>query len=228
VVRLLRRQFSINVSAPGAYFALRGVNLTVARGDKVAVIGNNGSGKTTFLKLVAGLYQPSEGEIHVTGEILLLRGVGTGMVEELSVRENVCLYGVIHGMDRGKIAENFDEILEWAELTEFAEAELRTLSSGMRARLAFSIARHFDTDIFLLDETFAVGDKDFRSRYEKVFRDRKSDKKHTYLIATHDLEFARLFCTKTLWLQKGRLMAFGETKWVLEQYLSPNRVGLAS
>jgi ABC-type polysaccharide/polyol phosphate transport system ATPase subunit len=141
------------------------------------------------------------------------------MVEELSVRENVYLYGVIHGMDRDKTAENFDEILQWAELTEFAEAELRTLSSGMRARLAFSIARHFDTDIFLLDETFAVGDKDFRSRYEKVFRDQKSDRKHTYLIATHDLEFARQFCTKTLWLQKGRLMAFGETKGVLERYL---------
>jgi ABC-type polysaccharide/polyol phosphate transport system ATPase subunit len=150
------------------------------------------------------------------------------MVDELSVAENIYLYGVIHGMDRVNIAKNFDEVLEWAELKDFAGAELRTLSSGMRARLAFSIARHFDTDIFLLDEAFAVGDKDFRSRYEDVFRNQKSDKSRTYLIATHDLEFARLFCTKALWLQKGRLMAFGETKAVLEQYIAPKRLGLAS
>jgi ABC-type polysaccharide/polyol phosphate transport system ATPase subunit len=228
-IKLLRKQLaSSNGAGSEPYFALRDVSLTAFRGDKIAIVGNNGSGKTTLLKLIAGLYQPSHGRIDVDGRILLLRGVGTGMVDELSVAENVFLYGVIYGMDRTVIANKFDEVLEWAELKEFAGAELRTLSSGMRARLAFSIARHFDTDIFLLDEAFAVGDKDFRSKYEEVFRNHKNDSSRTFLIATHDLEFARLFCTKTLWLQKGRLMAFGETKGVLDQYISPKRLELAS
>ncbi len=228
VVKLLRRHLSMNGAGSDPYFALRGVSLAVARGDKIAVVGNNGSGKTTLLKLIAGLYQPTEGRVEVDGRILLLRGVGTGMVDELSVAENVFLYGIIYGMDREKISETFEEVMEWAELKDFAAAELRTLSSGMRARLAFSVARHFDTDIFLLDEAFAVGDKDFRAKYEEVFRNHKSDGSRTYLIATHDLEFARLFCTKTLWLQKGRLMAFGETKGVLDQYISPKCLELAS
>jgi ABC-type polysaccharide/polyol phosphate transport system ATPase subunit len=228
VVRLLRRRFAINGAGFEPYFALRGVSLAVSRGDKIAVVGNNGSGKTTLLKLIAGLYQPSQGRIDVHGRILLLRGVGTGMVDELSVAENVFLYGIIYGMDRAKISEKFEEVMEWAELKDFISAELRTLSSGMRARLAFSVARHFDTDIFLLDEAFAVGDKDFREKYEEVFRNHKSNSNRTYLIATHDLDFARLFCTKTLWLHKGKLMAFGETKGVLEQYISPKRLELAS
>jgi ABC-2 type transport system ATP-binding protein len=207
------------------YFALRQINLDVRRGDKIAVIGNNGSGKTTLLKLIAGLYRPTQGKVDVDGRVLLLRGVGTGMLDQLSVTENLFLYGIIYGMERSSIEEKFDEVLEWAELTDFASAELRTLSSGMRARLAFSLARHFDTDVFLLDEAFAVGDKDFREKYEKVFRSHKNSER-TYLIATHDLDFARMFCTKTLWLQRGRLMAFGETEGVLDQYLSSSSHGV--
>jgi homopolymeric O-antigen transport system ATP-binding protein len=220
MIRIARKYLSSNRAGFEPYFALRQINLDVCRGDKIAVVGNNGSGKTTLLKLIAGLYRPTEGRIDVDGRILLLRGVGTGMLDELSVAENLYLYGIIYGMERSSIEEKFDEVLEWAELTDFASAELRTLSSGMRARLAFSLVRHFDTDVFLLDEAFSVGDKDFREKYEKVFRNNRNADK-TYLIATHDLDFARMFCAKTVWLQKGRLMAFGETEGVLDQYLSP-------
>ena len=220
MVRVLARYLSSNGSDLEPYFALHQISFDVARGDKIALIGNNGSGKTTLLKLIAGLYLPTVGSIDVDGRVLLLRGVGTGMLDELSVSENLFLYGIMYGMDRSTIREKFDEVLAWAELTDFASAELRTLSSGMRARLAFSITRHFDTDIFLLDEAFAVGDKDFRAKYEDVFRNLKNGER-TYLIATHDLDFARMFCAKTLWLQKGRLMAFGETERVLRQYASP-------
>src|SRR5919106_1868095 len=227
LIRLVRRYLSSNGSSSRNSFALRGIDLTVFRGEKIAVVGNNGSGKTTLLKLIARLYRPTHGRIEVDGRILLLRGVGTGMVDELSVAENLFLYGVIYGMERSAIREKFDEVMEWAELQDFASAELRTLSSGMRARVAFSLARHFDTDVFLLDEAFAVGDKDFREKYEKVFRNQKNGDR-TYLIATHDLDFARLFCTKTIWLHKGRLMAFGETEKVLQQYTAPNRLDVAS
>jgi lipopolysaccharide transport system ATP-binding protein len=220
LVRIVRKYLSSNGSAFEPYFALRQINLDVQRGDKIAVVGNNGSGKTTLLKLIAGLYRPTNGRVRVDGRVLLLRGVGTGMLDELSVAENLFLYGIIYGMERSSIEEKFDEVLAWAELTDFAAAELRTLSSGMRARLAFSLVRHFDTDVFLLDEAFSVGDKDFREKYEGVFRNNRNGDK-TYLIATHDLDFARMFCGKTIWLQKGRLMDFGETGPVLDQYLHP-------
>ena len=226
ITKVFKKYLSSNGSDSGRYFALREINLDVLRGDKIALIGSNGSGKTTLLKLAAGLYRPTRGRIDIDGRMLLLRGVGTGMVDELSVADNIYLYGIIYGMERSRIQEHFDEVLQWGELTEFASAELRTLSSGMRARLAFSLTRHFDTDIFLLDEAFAVGDKDFREKYEEVFRSQK-DGNRTYLIATHDLEFARLFCAKTIWLHKGRLMAFGETEKVLQQYIAPKHAILA-
>ena len=149
---------------------MRRIDLDITRGDKIALIGNNGSGKTTLSKLMAGCICRPRGSIDVDRRVLLLRGVGTGVFDELDVSENLFLYGIIYGMERSTIREKFDEVLEWAELTDFASAELRTLSSGMRARLAFSLTRHFDTDIFLLDEAFAVGDKDFRAKYEEVFR----------------------------------------------------------
>jgi ABC-type polysaccharide/polyol phosphate transport system ATPase subunit len=224
MIRVARRYLSSNGSGFEPYFALHQISLDIRRGDKIAVVGNNGSGKTTLLKLIAGLYRPTQGRIDVDGRVLLLRGVGTGMLDELSVAENLFLYGIIYGMERSSIKERFDEVLEWAELTDFASAELRTLSSGMRARLAFSLTRHFDTDIFLLDEAFSVGDKDFRAKYEEVFRNQKNGER-TYLIATHDLDFARLFCRQTIWLQKGTLMAFGETEGVLDEYLSPGSQG---
>lgn len=220
ITKELKKLLLANGSDSSGYFALRDINLDVARGDKVALVGNNGSGKTTLLKLIAGLYRPTRGRIDIDGRMLLLRGVGTGMLDALNVADNLFLYGIIYGMDRARIEETFDEVLQWGGLTDFAAAELRTLSSGMRARLAFSLTRHFDTDIFLLDEAFAVGDKDFREKYEEVFRSQK-DGDRTYVIATHDLEFARLFCNKTLWLQKGRLMAFGETEAVLQRYEAP-------
>jgi lipopolysaccharide transport system ATP-binding protein len=220
LVKLVRGYLTANGSRSRESFALREIDATIFRGDKIALVGNNGSGKTTLLKLIAGLYRPTHGRVEVDGRVLLLRGVGTGMVDELSVAENLFLYGVIYGMERSRIREKFNDVMEWAELEDFASAELRTLSSGMRARLAFSLARHFDTDIFLLDEAFAVGDKDFRDKYEEVFRNQKSGDR-TYLIATHDLDFARMFCAKTIWLHKGRLMAFGESEKVLRQYLAP-------
>ena len=227
LIRLARRYLSSNGSGFEPYFALRQINLEIPRGDKIAVVGSNGSGKTTLLKLIAGLYLPTQGRIDVDGRVLLLRGVGTGMLDELSVAENLYLYGIIYGMERSSIEEKFDDVLEWAELTDFASAELRTLSSGMRARLAFSLTRHFDTDVFLLDEAFSVGDKDFREKYEEVFRNQKNGDR-TYLIATHDLDFARMFCAKTIWLQKGRLMAFGETEKVLRQYIAPKPTDTAN
>jgi ABC-type polysaccharide/polyol phosphate transport system ATPase subunit len=203
------------------FFALRDINFEVAKGEKVAIVGDNGAGKTTLLKVIAGLYLPTGGKVQTLGNMILLRGAEIGMVDELSAAENLFLYSSIYGVDREKIKSNFHEIFEWAELEAFTDAKLATLSSGMRARLAFSALRHFDAEIFLLDEAFSAVDRHFRNKYEQVFEEQKNSNK-TFLIATHDMEFARMFCTKTLWLNQGRQVAFDATDAVLDRYITSN------
>lgn len=214
----LKRRLLGGPSDSRVFFALNDIDFEASKGEKIAVVGNNGAGKTTLLKTIGGLYKPDRGEVRVNGDMLLLSGLGVGMLDELSVRENVFLYGAVYGVDRQKIRDKLGEILEWAELQDFTGAKLKTLSSGMRIRLAFSTLRHFETDIFLLDEAFSAGDKNFKKKYEEVFENHKNSDK-TFLIATHDLNFAKTFCAKTLWLHKGRQMAFGETEEVLQQYV---------
>ncbi|HLE25581.1 MAG TPA: ATP-binding cassette domain-containing protein [Thermodesulfobacteriota bacterium] len=215
---LLKRKLLGGASNSRTIYALNDINIEIMKGNKIGIIGNNGSGKTTLLKVIAGLEEPNKGQVHVNGYITLLAGLGTGMVDELSVEENVFLYGAIYGMERKKIKGKLHDIIEWAELQDFVGAELRTLSSGMRARLAFSTMRHVETDIFLLDEALTAGDKNFKKKCEEYFENSKNNGK-TFLISTHDLNFVKIFCTKTLWLHKGQQKAFGETEEVLQLYI---------
>jgi ABC-2 type transport system ATP-binding protein/lipopolysaccharide transport system ATP-binding protein len=201
------------------YRALRGITFEIQRGDKVGLIGNNGAGKSSLLRIVAGLSLPSDGELQVRGQVTLLAALGMGMVDELSLEENVLLYGAICGVDRAIINANLQEIIEWAELQEFASAKLKTLSTGMRARLAFSTTRHIATEITLMDEVLTAGDRNFRDKCKAVFDDYKSTDR-TFIFASHDVEFVRNICNKTLWLEKGRQMGFGNTESILDQYLA--------
>jgi ABC-type polysaccharide/polyol phosphate transport system ATPase subunit len=198
-------------------FALKDINLEISRGEKIAIVGNNGAGKTTLLRVIAGLSAPTSGTIRVNGEMLLLRGLEIGLVDDLSAAENLFLYGAIYGLDREKIKAKSQEIFEWAELEAFTRAKLGTLSSGMKARLAFSAIRHLEADIFLLDEAFSAADINFKKKYEEVFQSQRNSDK-TFLIATHDLSFAKTFCEKSLWLNKGTQMAFDKTAKVLNLY----------
>jgi ABC-type polysaccharide/polyol phosphate transport system ATPase subunit len=141
------------------------------------------------------------------------------MIDDLTLEDNVYLYGAIYGLEREAIREKFNEIVEWAELNTFVGAELRMLSSGMRARLAFSTIRHVEADIFLFDEALTAGDKSFKEKCDEVLEKYKGSDR-TFVIATHDVEFAKKFCSKTLWLAKGEQMAFGETEEVVEKYLA--------
>ncbi len=200
-----------------APYALKDINLDVRDRDRIGLIGNNGAGKTTLLKVIAGLHRPSRGVVKVNGRLSLLAGLGIGMIDELSVRENIFFYGTVYGLDRDKIRKKLDEIIQWAELEDFVDAELRTLSLGMRSRLGFSTARHIETDIFLWDEALSAGDANFRQKCQTFFQEQKNAK-ITYVVATHSLEFVENFCNKALWLQKGQQMAFGETSEVLMQY----------
>jgi ABC-type polysaccharide/polyol phosphate transport system ATPase subunit len=197
--------------------SLDGIDLEVRAGEVVGVVGENGAGKTTLLKTIAGLYTPTAGRIELRGEATLLAGLGAGMVDELTVEDNIRLYGAICRLPRRTIRARFADILEWAELERFAEAELRTLSAGMRTRLAFAVAMHVDSDVVLIDEAFSAGDKRFQEKCDRFFRDTKSQPR-SLLVATHNLEFVRDFCDRTLWLHKGTQMAFGPTSEVLPRY----------
>jgi ABC-type polysaccharide/polyol phosphate transport system ATPase subunit len=213
----LKRKIFENGRNGKNFFALSEINLCIEKGEKIGIVGNNGAGKTTLLKMISGLSRPTTGSISSEGSIVFLAGLGIGMIEELSVRENIFLYGTIYGVEREKIQQEFAEIIHWAELEHFVEAKLRTLSLGMKSRLAFSIARHIPGDIFLWDEALSAGDRNFQIKCEVFFKKAK-EKDHTFIIASHNLTFIEKFCHKALWLQKGRQIAFGDTAEVLNQY----------
>lgn len=204
---------------PGSdvFWALQEIDLRVEVGEKIGVIGYNGAGKTTLLKLLAGLYRPTLGELNVEGRVTLLAGLGMGMVDELTLEQNLFLYGTIYGMERETVAAHLDEIMHWAELEDFVGAKLKNLSKGMRTRLAFSATRFVEADVYLLDEALSAGDKSFREKCVEVFESYR-ESPGTFVFSTHNMEFVRGFCSRVLWLHKGRIKAFGETEEVLERY----------
>jgi ABC-type polysaccharide/polyol phosphate transport system ATPase subunit len=216
--RLLKGSLGRSSVPADSFLALHDINIDIRRGDKVAVVGDNGAGKSSLLRLMAGLYSPTGGEIVVKGEVALLSALGMGMIDELTVEENIFLYGAICGVDRKVIKANLQEIIEWAEVEGFAKAKLKTLSTGMRARVAFSTTRHITSDITLMDEVLSAGDKNFRQKCRNVFDGYKTNGR-TFILASHDFEFVSSVCSKTLWLDKGQQKAFGDTESVLRRYL---------
>ncbi|MBI1357923.1 MAG: ATP-binding cassette domain-containing protein [Acidobacteria bacterium] len=215
--RLLRRAVFGGKIRARTFRALTDVNLEVARGEIVGIVGNNGAGKTTLLKTLAGIYRPTEGRVRVEGAVSYFAGLGVGLVGDLSLRDNLFLYGAICGMRRSKVREVFDEVLEWAELTEFVDAPLRTLSTGMRGRFAFSVARHAESENLFLDEAFTAGDARFKDKCNQFFEQRRNGPQ-TILAATHSLDFARHYCTKALWMEYGKKRAWGDVDAVLDEY----------
>ncbi len=199
------------------FYALQNVSCEIARGERIAVIGDNGAGKSTFLRLLAGLQRPDRGTLWVTGSVALVTSLGTGMIEGLSVCDNIFLYGAIFGIPRSTMKVLLPEVLEWAGVEGFARADLRTLSTGMRARLAFSIIRYINSEVFLLDEVLSAGDIHFREKC-RAFFDEKVNESRTFVVVAHDMAFIESFCHRALWLNKGQLLAIGECSAVLEQY----------
>ncbi len=197
--------------------ALEDISFEAHAGEIVGLVGNNGAGKTTLLKVIAGILRESSGEVERRGRLALLSGLGVGMVPDLTVRENTYLYGAICGLHRTRITERFDEIIDWAELSEFVAAPLRNLSTGMSSRLAFSIARHIDTPIILMDEAMSAGDERFRKRCEAHFESRLHGDT-AMVMASHSLELVEKFCDRTLWLRYGKQVDFGATADVLREY----------
>jgi rfaE bifunctional protein nucleotidyltransferase chain/domain len=201
------------------FTALDHVSFDIPKGCTYGILGENGSGKSTTLKLLAGITKPSSGSLEVSGRVSALIELGAGFHPEISGRENVVINGVMLGLTRAEIAKRFDEIVEFAEMKDFIDAPVKTYSSGMYARLGFAVAIHVDPDILLIDEVLAVGDEAFtRKCLEKIGEFRRRGK--TIVIVTHSLGLVEKMCDEALWLRKGKAVDSGDPKRVVDAYLS--------
>ena len=216
LVRLLKRRPP--AETPGSVIgALRDVSLTVPRGRTVGLVGRNGSGKSTLLKLVTGIYRPTSGTVEVNGRISALLELGAGFHPDFSGRENITINGIILGMSRREIRDRMDEIIDFSELGDFIDEPVRTYSSGMYARLAFSVATHVDPELLIIDEILSVGDEHFsRKSTAKMEEFRRAGK--TILLVTHDLGSLEAHCDEAAWLDAGTLKAYGDPAFVLSEY----------
>jgi ABC-type polysaccharide/polyol phosphate transport system ATPase subunit len=215
---LLQRSILRTLQPSETFSALTGVSFTVPKGCTYGVIGPNGSGKSTALKLVAGITKPTTGTVRVEGRISALIELGAGFHPEISGRENVFINGIMLGLTKRQIHERFDEIVEFAELTEFIDAPVKTYSSGMYMRLGFAVAIHVDPDVLLVDEVLAVGDEAFTHKCLDKFSEFRRRGK-TILLVTHSLGLVERFCDEALWLDAGIARSHGDPKRVVSEYL---------
>lgn len=191
------------------FMAVDGVSFELEQGDMLGIIGSNGAGKSTLLKAISGIMEPTQGRIVATGEIAALLELGSGFDGDLTVRENTYLRGAMLGYTRKFMDEAYGRIIEFAELEEFQDRPFKQLSSGMKSRLAFSVASLVQPDILILDEVLSVGDGAFRKKSEEKMREIIAGGAATILVS-HSLPQVREMCGKILWLHKGERVEFGD------------------
>ncbi len=197
---------------------LKDINIEIKKGESVALIGTNGSGKSTLLKLMTKIIYPNKGKITTQGKLTSLLELGAGFHDDFTGRENIYFNASIFGLTKAEIDEKIEEIIEFSELGDFIDNPVRTYSSGMYMRLAFSVAINVQAEILLIDEILAVGDQHFQDKcFNKLIELKESGK--TIVIVTHSIDQVRRFCDRAIWLYKGEVRKDGETKEVLEEYL---------
>jgi ABC-type polysaccharide/polyol phosphate transport system ATPase subunit len=216
---LLQRSIVRDMQPSETFPALKNVSFKVAKGSTFGVMGRNGSGKSTALKLVAGITKPTSGTVHVDGRISALIELGAGFHPEISGRENVFINGIMLGLTKREIQARFDEIVDFAELREFIDAPVKTYSSGMYMRLGFAVAINVDPDVLLVDEVLAVGDEGFTHKCLDKFGEFRRRGK-TILLVTHSLNLIERFCDDAVWLDAGEKRAEGDPKRVIGAYLT--------
>ena len=199
------------------FWALKHVNFEVERGEVVGFVGGNGAGKSTLLKVVSGVMKPTEGKITVAGNICPMIELGAGFDMDLTARENIYLNGSILGYSREFIDQKFDEIVSFSELQDFLEVPVRNFSSGMVARLAFSIATQVDPEILIVDEILSVGDLNFQQKSEAKMRSMITGGT-TVLYVSHSIDSIRSLCDKVVWLDHGKVVMSGNTEKVCQAY----------
>lgn len=203
--------------------ALDGVSFSVQPGEAVGIIGHNGAGKSTLLKLISRVTAPTEGEIRLRGRVASMLEVGTGFHPELTGRENVYLNGAILGMTKAEIDRKFDEIVEFAEMSQFIDTPVKRYSSGMYVKLAFSVAAHLDSEIMIMDEVLAVGDAKFQNKCLGKMGDEANSNNRTILYVSHNMSTIQRLCSRVIVLDHGRIIYDGDTPGGVAKYLAVNR-----
>jgi ABC-type polysaccharide/polyol phosphate transport system ATPase subunit len=216
---LLQRSILSDLRPTETFPALQHVSFKVPKGSTFGVVGRNGSGKSTALKLVAGITKPSSGTVSVHGRISALIELGAGFHPEISGRENIFINGIMLGLTKREIQRRFDEIVEFAEMKEFIDAPVKNYSSGMYMRLGFAVAIHVDPDVLLVDEVLAVGDEGFTHKCLDKFAEFKR-RNRTILLVTHSLGLVERFCDEAVWLDAGKRRAEGDPKRVIGAYIT--------
>ena len=212
VLRKIKRNYHVR-----EFWAVDGVSFTLERGDMLGIIGSNGAGKSTLLKAVTGIMVPTKGWVKVNGSIAALLELASGFDGDLTVRENTYLRGAMLGYTRKFMNEKYEEIIDFSGLQEFQDRPFKQLSSGMKSRLAFSIACLVRPDVLILDELLSVGDGAFRKKSEEKMMEIINGGATTILVS-HLLEQVRSMCNKALWLERGKQIAFGDANELCDRY----------
>lgn len=203
---------------PEVFEAVKHVSFSVPKGNILGIVGRNGSGKSTMLNAIAGIFAPDSGAIDLKGNTVSLLSIGVGFQKELTGRENILLSGMLLGFPEQMVREKTNEIIGFAELGDFIDAPVRTYSSGMYSKLAFSITAILETDIMLIDEVLSVGDSRFKKKSLNKMKQLISDEDRTVLIVSHSSETLAELCDEILWLHDGEVRMYGETGEVLQAY----------
>ena len=212
VVRRLKRNYHVK-----EFWAVDGVTFSLEKGSMLGIVGSNGAGKSTLLKVITGIMEPTRGKVKVNGTIAALLELASGFDGDLTVRENTYLRGAMLGYTRAYMNEMYGSIIEFAELEEFQDRPFKQLSSGMKSRLAFSIASLVKPEILILDEVLSVGDGAFKKKSEEKMREIIGGGATTILVS-HSNTQIREMCNKVLWLDRGKQIAFGDTPEIMERY----------
>ena len=218
-VSFFRALMSPNKFTKTEYFeAVKGVSFDVEKGQILGIVGKNGSGKSTLLRAIAGIFSPDEGTIDLHGNSVSLLSIGVGFQNSLTGRENIYLSGMLLGFDRAFIDEKIDDIIEFSELGKFIDRPVKSYSSGMHSKLAFSITAILETDIMLIDEVLSVGDAKFKKKSYAKMKELISKDDRTVLIVSHNSDTIKSLCDNVLWIHDGEMKMYGTTAEVLPKY----------
>ena len=212
VIKFLKRNLKYD-----EFWALKDINFTLHKGERLGILGLNGAGKSTLLKAIAQVYKPTTGKVIRNGIIAPLLELGAGFDMEYTARENIFLYGAVLGYTKSFVQEKFDEIVEFSELEKFLDVPLKNFSSGMKSRLGFSICTAVNPDILILDEVLAVGDAKFRAKSEAKV-ETLFDKGVTVLFVSHNIDQVKRLCNKAMILDHGKMTAYGDLEPVCKKY----------
>lgn len=217
-VSLRKSIFQLKKTRTEKYEAVRGISFKLKKGEILGIVGKNGSGKSTLLRAIAGIFSADSGTIDLENESVSLLSIGVGFQKRLTGRENIMLSGMLLGFSEEQVRAKMDDIIEFAELGKFIDMPVRTYSSGMFSKLAFSITAILETDIMLIDEVLSVGDAKFKKKSYRKMKSLISQKERTVIIVSHSMDTLKQLCTRILWLHEGEIKMEGAPEEVLPAY----------